>query len=391
MNVPFLDLKIQYQTLKQDIDRKILDVVASQKFILGSEVSGLEDEIASYTGTKYAVGVSSGSDALIVSLMSLDVGRGDAVVTTPFTFFATVGAIVRVGARVVFCDIDPATYNMDPEKLEEAIADARKEQPGIKVKAIIPIHLYGQCADMTPILASAEKLGLSVVEDAAQAIGAGYPSASGVKKACAIGDMGILSFFPSKNLGAFGDGGMILTDNKNLANKARILRTHGAQNKYYHDVVGGNFRLDAIQAAVLRVKLNHLEAWTRKRQENARLYDNLFADSGLVTREFLQIPRAVYKQRGIPNYHVYNQYVVRVKDRDELQRYLTAKGIGNSIYYPLALHLQNCFSDLGYKAGEFPRTEKATAEVLALPIYPELSKDQLEYVVASIKDFYARR
>jgi len=388
MRVPFLDLTIQYKTLKKEMDRKILDVVESQKFILGQEVTELEEKLASYTKTRFAIGVSSGSDALIVSLMSLGIGKGDAVVTTPFTFFATVGAIVRVGAKVVFCDIDETTYNMDPDKLEEAIHDGTKKCPDSKVKAIIPIHLYGQCADMDRISASAAKYGLSVVEDAAQAISAAYPSSSGTKNACGMGDMGILSFFPSKNLGGYGDGGMILTDKEDLAEKAKILRVHGAQNKYFHDLIGGNFRLDAIQAAVLQVKLAHLDDWTRKRQKNAIFYDKLLKDSGLIARGIVKVPQAVYKQSGIPNYHVYNQYVVRAEKRDELQRFLGSKGIGSAVYYPLSLHLQNCFSSLGYKERDFPETEKASGEVLALPIFPELSVDQQEYVVSCMEEFY---
>jgi dTDP-4-amino-4,6-dideoxygalactose transaminase len=388
MNVPFLDLKAQYKTLKQEIDNKILEVVESQKFILGSEVTELEKKIASYTETKYAIGVSSGSDALIVSLMALGIGKDDAIVTTPFTFFATVGAIIRVGARVVFCDIDKKTYNMNPDSLEDVIKVEIKKQSSSRVRAIIPVHLYGQCADMAPILASAEKYNLSVIEDAAQAIGAGYPSPSGVKNACGMGDLGILSFFPSKNLGAFGDGGMILTDNEKLAEKVRILRVHGAQNKYFHDIIGGNFRLDSIQAAVLLVKLKYLDHWSQKRQHNALLYDRLFDETGLTAKGILQVPDAVYKPIGIPRYHIYNQYVIRAKKRDELQKYLTSKRIATAIYYPLALHLQKCFAYLGYKEGDFPETEKATTEVLALPIFPELDNDQQEYIVASIKEFY---
>ena len=388
MNVPFLDLKAQYKTLKQEIDKKILGVVESQKFILGSEVTELEKKIASYTETKYAIGVSSGSDALIVSLMALGIGKDDAIVTTPFTFFATVGAIIRVGARVVFCDIDKKTYNMNPDSLEDVIKVEIKKQSSSRVRAIIPVHLYGQCADMAPILASAEKYNLSVIEDAAQAIGAGYPSPSGVKNACGMGDLGILSFFPSKNLGAFGDGGMILTDNEKLAEKVRILRVHGAQNKYFHDIIGGNFRLDSIQAAVLLVKLKYLDHWSQKRQHNALLYDRLFDETGLTAKGILQVPDAVYKPIGIPRYHIYNQYVIRAKKRDELQKYLTSKRIATAIYYPLALHLQKCFAYLGYKEGDFPETEKATTEVLALPIFPELVNDQQEYIVASIKEFY---
>ncbi len=388
MDVPFLDLKAQYESIKHEIDKKILEVVESQKFILGTEVTELETKIASYTGTAFAVGISSGSDALIVSLMALGIGKDDLVVTTPFTFFATVGAIVRVGARVVFCDIDKNTHNMNPDSLEEVIGIELKKRPGSRIKAVIPIHLYGQCADMIPILACAKKHSLFVVEDAAQAIGAEYPSPSGAKKACEMGDTGILSFFPSKNLGAYGDGGMLLTDSAELAENARILRVHGARNKYYHEIIGGNFRLDSIQAAVLQVKLKYLDQWIRKRQKNALLYDKLFEEAGLIAEEVIQIPHAVYRPSGIPNYHVYNQYVVRAKNRDELRKLLTSKGIGSAIYYPLALHLQKCFSELGYKAGDFPEVEKATTEVLALPIFPELSADQQEYIVACIKEFY---
>ncbi|UCE40052.1 MAG: DegT/DnrJ/EryC1/StrS family aminotransferase [Candidatus Aminicenantes bacterium] len=388
MNVPFLDLKAQYKALKQEIDKKILEVIESQKFILGSEVMELEKRIASYTGTKYAIGVSSGSDALIVSLMALGIGKGHAVVTTPFTFFATVGAIVRVGARVIFCDIDKKTYNMDPESLEGVIKNEIKKKSSSKIKAIIPVHLYGQCADMAPISASAQKYELSVVEDAAQAIGAEYPSPTGVKSACGMGDLGTLSFFPSKNLGAWGDGGMILTNNEKMAERVRILRVHGAQNKYFHDMIGGNFRLDAIQAAVLLVKLKYLDDWSQERRNNALLYDRLIAETGLITSGIIELPDAVYRSSGVSRYHIYNQYVIRVKNREDLQKFLTSKGIATAVYYPLALHLQNCFAHLGYKEGDFPETEKATSEVLALPIYPELSNDQQEYIVASIKEFY---
>lgn len=388
MKVPFLDLKAQYRTIKKEIDEKIFEVVESQKFILGADVLELEQKLASYSGTKYAIGVSSGSDALIVSLMALGIGKEDAVVTTPFTFFATVGAIVRVGARVIFCDIDEKTYNMHPGSLEEVLKVEEKKKRGVKVKAVIPIHLYGQCADMDPLLATATKYGLSVIEDAAQSIGAEYPSSSGLRRACQMGDLGILSFFPSKNLGAYGDGGMILTDDEELAGNVRILRVHGAQNKYYHDKVGGNFRLDAIQAAVLLVKLKYLDNWSEKRKNNALLYDRLFEESGLISGGILQIPEAVYKPSGISRYHVFNQYIIRVEKRDELREYLASKGVATAIYYPLALHLQKCFDSLGYKRGDFPETEKATTEVLALPVYPELSSDQQEYIVACIKEFY---
>jgi dTDP-4-amino-4,6-dideoxygalactose transaminase len=391
MIVPFLDLKAQYKTLKNEIDKRILEVVESQQFILGSEVAELEDRIASYSGTKHAIGVSSGSDALIVSLMALGIGKEGAVVTTPFTFFATVGAVFRTGARVIFCDIDRKTYNMDPNNLADVLKKEKENNPNSKVRAIVPVHLFGQCADMAPILDMAEKHEAFVVEDAAQAIGAEYPAISGVKQACGMGDLGILSFFPSKNLGAYGDGGMILTDDENLAEKIRLLRVHGAQNRYFHDIIGGNFRLDSIQAAVLLVKLKYLDDWSRKRQKNALLYDKLFMESGLVDSEMIQVPHSVYKTSGVPRYHIYNQYVIRVKRRDDLKQFLASKGIATAIYYPLALHLQKCFAYLGYKKGDFPESEKATAEVLALPVYPELSPDQQEYVVASIKEFFQDR
>lgn len=388
MKVPFLDLTAQYKTIKQEVDKKILEVVESQKFILGEKVAELEKKIASYSRTSYGVGISSGSDALIVSLMALGIGAGDAVVTTPFTFFATVGAIVRVGARVVFCDIDKKTYNMDPQSLEDVLVEEKKKLSNSNVKAFIPIHLYGQCADMDPLLSLGKDHGLSVIEDAAQAIGAQYPSSSGIKNACQMGDMGILSFFPSKNLGAFGDGGMILTDSEKYAENSRILRVHGAQNKYYHDMIGGNFRLDALQAAVLLVKLGYLDDWSERRKNNALLYDRLFEDSGLMDAGAVQVPDAVYKASGAPRYHIYNQYVIRAKKRDELQKHLSSKEIATAVYYPLALHLQKCFAYLGYGKGDFPETEKATEEVLALPIFPELGDEQQEYVIHSIKEFY---
>ena len=390
MKVPFLDLKEQYKTIKQEMDKKILEVVESQKFILGETVAELEKRIASYTKTKFAIGVSSGSDALIVSLMALGIGAGDSVVTTPFTFFATVGAIVRVGARVVFCDIDEKTYNIDPESLEEVLKMEAKKKRDSKVKAVIPIHLYGQCADMAPVLSLGEKHELFIIEDAAQAIGAEYPSPSGTRSACQMGDLGILSFFPSKNLGAYGDGGMILTNSEKWAENAKILRVHGAQHKYFHDTIGGNFRLDALQAAVLIVKLKYLNDWSEKRKNNALLYDRLFEESGLTSQGTIQLPEAVYRNSGVSRYHIYNQYVIRAKKRDTLRNHLSAKGIATAIYYPLSLHLQKCFDYLGYKKGDFPESEKATSEVLALPIYPELTDDQQEYIVASIKEFYGK-
>ncbi|NIO48269.1 MAG: transcriptional regulator [Candidatus Aminicenantes bacterium] len=388
MNIPLLDLKAQYQSIQQEINQKILEVASSQKFILGSEVESLEKEIAAYSETRFATGVSSGSDALIVSLMAFDVGEGDAVITTPFTFFATAGAVARLKARPVFCDIDKTGCNLSPEKLEELLEDQSKEHQSLKIRAIIPVHLYGQCADMTPIMNLARKHDLFVIEDAAQAIGAEYPSFSGTKKACAMGDFGVLSFFPSKNLGAFGDGGMVLTNDDSLAQKIKLLRVHGSRDKYFYEILGGNFRLDALQAAILRVKLKHLESWQQKRIEKASYYDGIFKESGLGEEGKIQIPVSLHKDKGIKNYHVYHQYVIRAEKRDRLKEFLKEKGVATAIYYPLPLHLQKCFSYLGYKEGDFPVAEEAAREVLALPIYPELTSDQQEFIVSSIQSFY---
>jgi len=389
MDITFLDLKAQYKSIQEEIEKKVLDVISSQRFILGPEVEGLEREISAYCGTEFAVGVSSGSDALIISLMALGIGSGDAVITTPFTFFATAGAIARLGARPVFCDIDKATYNICPDRLGELLVSEIDKKGNSKIKAIIPVHLYGQCADMTPIMALAKKYGLFVVEDAAQAIGAEYPTPDGVKKACKFGDLGILSFFPSKNLGGFGDGGMVLTDKENLAGKLKLLRKHGSGNKYFYDILGGNFRLDELQAAVLRVKLKYLDDWQKGKRERASCYDKLFESTGLVENGLVQIPELVYKKIGIQNYHIYHQYVIRAKKRDDLQKYLSEKGIPTAVYYPLSLHLQKCFAYLGYRNGDFPESERASSEVLALPIYAELTSDKQEYIVSSIKEFYS--
>jgi len=388
MNIPFLDLKAQYQSIQDEINQKILEVASSQKFILGSEVENLEKEIAVYSETRFATGVSSGSDALIVSLMALDVGEGDAVITTPFTFFATAGAIARLKARPVFCDIDMTSCNISPGKLEELLENQSKERQNLKIKAIIPVHLYGQCADMTPIMNLANKHELFVIEDAAQAIGAEYPSPSGIKKACAMGDFGALSFFPSKNLGAFGDGGMVLTNDESLAQKIKLLRVHGSRDKYFYEILGGNFRLDALQAAILRVKLKYLATWQQKRMEKASYYNNALKESGLTEEGLIQIPEALYKDKGVKSYHVYHQYVIRSEKRDRLKEFLQEKGVPTAIYYPLPLHLQKCFSYLGYKEGDFPVAEDAARQVLALPIYPELTSDQQDFIVSSIQSFY---
>lgn len=391
MDIPFLDLKAQYKSIQKEIDQKILEVISSQKFILGAEVENFEKEIAAYSGAEYAVGVSSGSDALISSLMALEIKQGDAVVTTPFTFFATAGAISRLGARIVFCDIDKVTYNINPDNLEMLLKKGNHRHGDSRIKAIIPVHLYGQCADMIPILALAERYDLFVIEDAAQAVGAEYPFPDGVKKASTIGDLGILSFFPSKNLGGYGDGGMILTYKEDLALKLKLLRGHGSKNKYFNEIVGGNFRLDALQAAVLRIKLKYLDKWQQKRRENASHYNKLFKESELVGENLIQLPEAVYRDSGVQDYHTYHQYVVRAKDRDDLKAFLKEKGVATAIYYPLPLHLQKCFADLGYKEGDFPESEKAASEVLALPIYPELTTNQQEFLVTCIKKFYQRK
>lgn len=390
MDVPMLDLKAQYATIKNEIDAKVLEVLSSQNFILGGEVKDLEEEIAAYSGVRFAVGVSSGSDALIVSLMALGIGPGDAVVTTPFTFFATAGAIARLGAKPIFCDIDPDTYNISPSGLEEFLLKLRRVRRNVQVKAILPVHLYGQVADMDPIMGLAGRYNLRVVEDAAQAIGSEYPGRKGIRRAGAIGTLGVLSFYPSKNLGGYGDGGMVLTNSVRLANKLKILRVHGGIGKYAYKLLGGNFRLDALQAAILRVKYRHLDEWQKKRQKRAAYYDQKFSASGLESARLIQTPVAVYKDSGALNFHTYHQYVIRTKDRDKLQTHLRSKGIGTSVFYPLSLHRQECFADLGYKRGDFPVSEKAAKEVLALPIYPELTTEQQDYIVDSMKEFFIK-
>jgi dTDP-4-amino-4,6-dideoxygalactose transaminase len=389
MNIPILDLKAQYQTIKEEINQKVSEVLSSQSFILGAEVDALEKEIASLSGTNFGIGVSSGSDALIISLMALGIGAGDAVITTPFTFFATAGAVARVGARTLFCDIDAETYNIAPERLEELLQKAHRNRRIQKIKAVIPVHLYGQCVDMDALLATAKKYRLWVIEDAAQAITSEYPSRKGIKRAGSLGTLGTLSFFPSKNLGGYGDGGMVLTNSQKLAAKLKCLRVHGGINKYFYKLLGGNFRLDALQAAVLRVKLKHLDEWQRKRRERAAYYSRKIAEAGLEKEGLVKPPVAVYKGSSVSNYHTYHQYVIRAKKRDGLHAYLKEKGVGTSIFYPLPLHLQQCFSDLGYKRGDFPISEKAAKEVLALPIYPELNPEQQDWVVSSIREFYS--
>ena len=374
MRVPLLDLKAQYKTIREEIKVAIDEVLESQNFILGEKVKELEETIAAYSGSKFAVGVASGSDALLLSLMALDVGFGDKVITTPYTFFATAGSISRLGAYPVFVDIEPETYNLSPEKLSEYL---EKMTPKSKIKAIIPVHLFGQCADMDSILKIAQDNSIPVIEDAAQAIGSCYKG----RKAGSMGEIGCFSFFPSKNLGGFGDGGMVITDNEDLSEKLRILRVHGSKPKYHHKVIGCNSRLDTLQAAVLLVKLKYLDKWTARRRENADYYQKRFQDNDLT--EFITLPRV---RKG--NFHIYNQFVIRAKKRDELRIFLSQQGIGTEIYYPIPLHLQECYRNLEYKEGDFPESEKAARETLALPIYPELTTLQQDYIVDKIREFY---
>lgn len=382
--VPLLDLQAQNGPLEKEIIQAFKEVFSSGQFILGRWVEKFEAEIAAYLGAPHAIGVSSGTDALLVSLMALDIGPGDAVVTTTFSFFATAGVIARTGARPYFADIEPHTCNISIASAEKAIQQAQTD--GFRVKAIIPVHLFGQCADMQLLLELAPKHGLAVIEDAAQAIGAQYPLSGKAVMAGSMGATGCFSFFPSKNLGCFGDGGLVVTADASLAERIRRLRNHGAQPKYYHSETGGNFRLDALQAAVLSVKLPHLEKWHQKRRENARYYQKLFQQTGLTGRNFISLP--VEKYSGLNNGHIYNQFVIRVKNRESLRKWLDEKNVSVEVYYPLPFHLQKCFDNLGYRRGDFPEAEKAAQEVLAIPVYPELTREQQEYVVKAIADYY---
>ncbi len=372
--VPLLDLKPQYAALRDEIRKVVDELFESQLFILGPRVLAFENAVAAYVGTKHAVGMSSGTDALLASLMALGIGPGDEVVTSPYTFFSTAGAVHRLGARAVFCDIDPATYNLDPARLEAAISP--------RTKAIQPVHLFGQCADMDPILAVARRRGIPVIEDACQSLGAAYRG----RKAGAIGDFGCFSFFPSKNLGGFGDGGMVTTDDDATAARLRALRMHGETSRYHHAVVGGNFRLDALQAAVLHVKLPHLDGWAEARRKNAKEIERLYLEQGGLPFEKggLKFPREAANR-----YHVFNQFVVRVGGgkRDALKDQLAAKGIGCAIYYPLPLHLQECFASLGHREGDFPESERAAKETLALPVFPELSDGQKSFLAFTLAEF----
>ncbi|MDH4329846.1 MAG: DegT/DnrJ/EryC1/StrS family aminotransferase [Nitrospira sp.] len=378
MGVPLLDLKAHHEPLAKEILDVIEQVFKSQAFILGPEVGKLEERVAAYCQAKYGIGVTSGTDALLIALMALGVGPGDEVITSPYSFFATAGVVARLGAKPVLVDIDPKTFNIDPSKTSQAVTS--------KSKAIIPVHLYGQCADMAPIMDVAKRHNLSVIEDAAQAIGSEYRDG---RRACSIGTVGCLSFFPSKNLGCLGDGGMVVTNDPDLAERMKVLRVHGSQPKYYHKLIGGNFRLDTIQAAVLNVKLNYLDGWTKRRQENAARYETLFAQSGLAQTGKVQLPEPVYRDSGIKHYHIYNQFVLRVERRDDLIAHLKQKGIGAEIYYPVPFHLQECFRYLGHKQGDFPESERAANETIAIPIYPELTMAQQTEVVEAIASFWS--
>jgi dTDP-4-amino-4,6-dideoxygalactose transaminase len=387
--VPLLDLKLQYQPLQKEILAAIEKVCASQAFILGPATRELEAAVAAYCQCRFGIGVSSGTDALLVALMALDIGRGDEVITSPFTFFATAGTIARTGARPTFCDIEPDTFNLSPASVLSFIErrcqtkDGKlinKDTQGV-IKAIMPVHLYGQVADMGPLVQIARRFGLKVIEDAAQAIGAEDAQKG---RAGSFGDVGCLSFFPTKNLGAFGDAGMcVVANDQALAERIEVLRVHGGKPKYYHEFIGGNFRIDEIQSAVLNIKLKHLDAWSTGRQRNARVYDNAF--------EVADLGKAVETPRAVPGLrHIFNQYVIRVRDRDKLRQHLMAAGVGTEIYYPVPLHLQECFAYLKHRKGDFPLSERAAEETLALPIFPELTEAQLRYVVQSVADFYRR-
>ena len=385
MKVPLLDLKAQYAAIKAEIDVSVAQVMESQQFILGPQVQECEKAIAKYSACEYGVGVSSGTDALLICLMAEGIGPGDEVITTPYTFFATAGSIARVGAKPVFVDIDPASYNLDTAQIESKIT--------ANTRAIIPVHLYGQMANMDAVMQVAAKHGLVVIEDAAQAIGAEHKG----RRAGSIGHYGCFSFFPSKNLGAAGDGGMVVTRDAQRAENLIRLRAHGSQPKYYHKVIGGNFRLDTLQAAVVSAKLRHLDDWTTARQRNAERYNRLFAEAGLAATD--SSPRRLVPNQPphlllpqvVANRHIFNQYVIRTAQRDQLRTALQEKGVGSEVYYPVPLHLQECFSYLGYKAGAFPESELAAKETLALPVYPELTEPQARHVVQSIAEILSAR
>lgn len=397
MNVPLLDLKKQLAPLRDQIIAAVTEVIDSTGYILGPKVEELEDQVARYCRTAQAIGVSSGTDALLAALMGVGVGPGDLVLTTPYTFVATIGSILRLGAQPIFADIDPVSFNIAPDRVAEVLADASLAG---RIKALLPVHLYGQCADMARLLPLAAQYGIPLIEDAAQAIGAACPLAEGGspvwRKAGAMGVAGCFSFFPSKNLGGIGDGGMITLSDEQLAERIRILRVHGGSPKYHHPVVGGNFRLDPIQAVALSVKLPHLPAWHQARRRNAAHYAQLFQEAGLVESGAVQLPAAVYAEaaraaQDEPDYHIYNQYVLRVSERDRLREFLTGRHIGCEIYYPVPMHKQGCVKEFGMNELSFPESERAARETLALPVYPELTREMQQFVVEQIQQFYKTR
>jgi dTDP-4-amino-4,6-dideoxygalactose transaminase len=379
MSVPFFDLSVQYHSIENEIKTALDEVLRTQQFILGPQVQVLEERIARYCQTRHAIAVASGSDALLLSLMALGIEPGDEVILPPFTFFATAGSISRLGAIPVFVDIDPETHNIDPSKVKKKITS--------KTKAILPVHIFGQCADMNPLLKIAQEKKIPVIEDAAQALGAEYrpnPTAESLR-AGQIGDLGCFSFYPTKNLGAFGDAGMVVTNNEDLAEKMRLLRAHGSKPKYFHKIIGLNSRLDTIQAAILLVKLKYLDKWTVERQKKAKRYNQLLQDLHLSV-EGLKLPVVQFQNR-----HIFHQYVIQVPKRDSLRKFLTEEGIGTDIYYPLPLHLQECYAFLKYRRGDLPVAEKVCEEVMALPIYPELTEDQQTLVIDKIKEFFKKQ
>ena len=371
IKVPILDLSVQHRQIADEIGAAVSRVLSSQQFILGPEVRELERDLAPYCHCSEAVGCASGSDALLLALMACGVGPGDEVITTPFSFFATVASIVRLGAKAVFVDIDPASFNLDTTRLESAVTE--------RTKAILPVHLFGQCAQMDRINELAGRRGIKVIEDAAQAIGAEYHG----RRAGSLGAIACFSFYPSKNLGGAGDGGLLTTNDLEMAETLRTLRAHGAKKKYYHDYVGINSRLDSLQAAILRVKFRYLDQWAQARRANAQRYRELFGDAGLSADGPVRLPT-----EGESSFHVYNQFVIRARDRDRLRAWLSERGVGSEIYYPLPLHLQSCFKDLGHKSGDFPESERAAKEALAIPVYPELDANAQGYVVETIASFY---
>ncbi|MGA0305820.1 MAG: DegT/DnrJ/EryC1/StrS family aminotransferase [bacterium] len=384
MQVPLLDLRPQHEGLRDEIIAAVTDVIDSTRYIMGPELERFEEAVAEYSGCKYALGVSSGTDALLLALMSLNIGPGDKVLVPDFSFFATAGVVSRLNAEPVFLEIDPTTFNLCPKHLEEKLESYTEEELA-QVKAVIPVHLFGQCADMQAILGVAQQFGIAVVEDAAQAIGAEYRLNGEARRAGAMSDVGCMSFFPSKNLGGVGDGGMVTTNDTELHHQLHIKRVHGAEPKYYHKVIGGNFRMDPIQACVLRIKLQRLEAWHEQRRQNAAQYNQLLGEAQL---EEVVCPAAVYQDDNLLNHHIYNQYTVRVQRREDLRKFLQERGVATEIYYPVPFHRQECFADLGYRPGSLPESDRAAREVLALPIYPGLTTEMQEYVVENLVEFY---